>query len=170
MNTAVKTAKKKQQEVDVVRTLSTGVRALVRPVSARLITETISSVPKPAIPMWHDPDRDRDVPNPDDPTYIRALEERQEQQGVASFDAMVMFGIELVDGVPDDDGWIKRLRLMEKLGHLDLSDFDLDDELEREFAYKRYVAVSAADMDLLQSASGVTEEEIAIATESFPSD
>jgi len=116
--------------------------------------------------MWHNPDKDRDEPNPNDPKYIAAKQEADRQRGIAAIDAVVMFGVELLDGVPDD-GWLGKLRYLEKRGLLDLESFDLDDPLDLEFLYKRYVAVSAQDIAYIMRTSGVREEDVEAAIRSF---
>ena len=167
MNNVVSVAKEQTVDADEL-VLSTGVRIHIHPVSARLLTECMARVEKPTVPTYFDEDRERDFPNPSDPTYLVALEERDSEQTNVAMDALIMFGVELIDGVPDD-GWEKKLRLLEKLGHLDLSEYDLDEDLDRQFVYKKFVAVSAADMSILQKASGVvTEEDLDKAEESFP--
>ena len=167
-NAAVAVAKKQDKQEPV--TLSTGIRVRIVPVSAQLITECVAQVQRPVVPTWFDPNLERDVENPNHPDYIEALKEHDTLQGRAAMDALVMFGVELVDGVPEDDRWAKKLMLMEKYGHIDLSNIDFDDELEAEFAFKRYIAVSSGDYELLQGVSGVTEEMIDASEESFRGD
>ena len=166
MNSVVSVAKEQTVDADE-QILSTGVRVHIHPVSARLLTECMARVKKPTVPTYFDEDRQRDFPNPSDPLYLAALEERDSEQTNVAMDALIMFGVVLVDGIPDD-GWEKKLQLLEKLGHLDLGEYDMDEDLDRQFVYKKFVAVSAADMPLLQKASGVVDEEdLEKAEESF---
>ena len=90
--------------------------------------------------MWFNKAKDRDEPNPVDPDYLRELEKYQQETTRVTFDVFALFGIELVDGMPEDDSWLSKLKLNARLGHLDLSTFDLEDEVDREFLFKRYVA------------------------------
>ena len=80
-------------------------------------------------------------------------------RNLAVGDAAILFGVELLDGVPDD-GWEAKLALLGiAVG---------DDSLSREFAYKKYIAVSAPDLRLVIAAcTGVSEEQVAQATEFF---
>lgn len=153
-----------------IRVLSTGVRAHIRPVAATLIDEVTARIPDPDIPTWHNPDKDRDEPNPNDPTYQRELRAATRRRGLAAMDAMIMFGVELADGMPEDESWLARLRLMHKHNLVDLDGYDLDDPLEREFLYKRYIAVGAADLVAIGRMTGVSEEGIAAAAANFPGD
>jgi len=97
------------------------------------------------------------------------VQEAEEHRTRATLDTIILFGIDLVDGIPDDDLWVKKLRYMEKLGHLDLKDYDLDDPDEREFLYKRFIAVSSDDIMEVLRRSGITEADIAQAMKTFPS-
>jgi len=112
---AVKVAKEATLDATREVNLSTGVRAKLRPVATTLIDEVASRIKDPEVPMWHNPDKDRDEPNPNDPKYIAAKEEADRQRGIAVIDAVVMFGVELLDGVPDD-GWLGKLQYLETAG------------------------------------------------------
>lgn len=139
--------------------LSTGIRAKIHPVSATLIDEVVSMVKDPPIPMWHNEEKDRDEPNSGDPEYIKALSTAERKRGLAAMDAMIMFGLELVDGLPDDEVWIKKLKYMEGRKMLDLSSYDFEADEDREFLYKRFVAVGTDDINRItgRSVIGVTE-------------
>ena len=173
MNEAVTVAKGKraEKESDGTLMLSTGVKARLRPVSQSIIQDAIALCREPRPPMWANPDKDgRAEPNPLDPDYLEAVEEYQAHMRAVTFDCFAMFGIEIVDGLPSDDKWLREIRLMERLGHLDLGKFDLDDELDREFLYKRYVAMGNADYVIIGAMSGIREEEVRRAADSFPGD
>ena len=139
---------------------SSGVRAKLTPVSAALIDEVTSRIPNPNVPTWHNPDTGRDDPNPLHPDYVAALGEANRRRGMAALDAIIMFGVGLVEPVPDT-GWEKKLK---RLGvEVNVSDPD-----EREWSYKKYVAVGAADLNRLMALSGVSQEAVARAADSFP--
>jgi len=168
---AVVAAKEKhvQQEQDGIFVAPCGSRVKVKPVSASLVSEVSNMVKNPDVPVWHNPDKDRDEPNPDDPTYRRALEEADQRRATATIDAIVLFGVDLIDGLPEDDTWLTRLKFMQKRGLLDLSSYDLDDEMELEFIYKRYVVVDNTILEKITALSGVRPEDVELAEESFPS-
>lgn len=153
---------------DQIRTLSTGVRVRLVPVSAALLSEVTSRIKDPQVPLWRNEDKGRDEPNPSDPEYLRELDEASTKRGMAAMDAMVMFGVDLVDGVPEDDSWLKKLRFMEKKGFLDLSEYDLEDGFDCEFLYKRYIAIDNDTLTNIASLSSLTPEAIARAEDSFP--
>lgn len=158
-NPAVVIAKEKTKKSDGPVVLSTGVEAYLRPVSASLVEEVISQIAEPPVPVWHNPDKDRDEPNPADPAYLKAKEDMNRRRGTAAIDAVYMFGVTLAQPVPDD-GWEKKL---ERLGiHV------ADDQFEREFAYKKYVAVATQDLARLMALSGISQGEVNRQLESFP--
>lgn len=168
---AVETAKyleQRDRDIDSV-VLPSGDRIKVTPVSATLIDEVVSRVEDPEIPTWHNPDKDRDELNPNDPKYLRALQVAERQRGVAAMDAMVMFGVELIDGVPDSETWLKKLQKMEKMGRLDLSSYDLSDPIDVEFLYKRYILSDANLLNMISKASGIASEDVERAERSFQS-
>jgi hypothetical protein len=149
--------------------LPNGVRIEILPVSATLLDEMSSRIEDPVVPMWYNEKKDKEEENPLDPGYKKALEEAERKRNVAAFDIMAMFGIELVDGIPEDEQWLKKLQFMQKLGHIDISTYDLDDELEREFVYKRYVVMTARLLGMIGSASGLSAEEVSKAEDTFQS-
>lgn len=168
---AVQVAKERRGDRQVVEvTLSTGIRARITPVSAALITDSQGKIQDPPIPKWFNPDKEREEENPNDPAYLQALTDADKRRTTAAIDAAVMFGVELVDGLPEDDRWLTNLRFMERRGHLSLDEFDLDDVLDLEFLYKRYIAVSAEDLALVMLKSGIQTEAVAQATRSFQGD
>lgn len=159
-----------ERDSDAEHVLSTGIRARIVPVAASLIEEVTRRIEDPEVPMWHDKDRGKDIPNPDHPVYIREVQEATRRRGEAAMEAMILFGVELIDGLPEDDGWLAKLRFLDKRGMLDLSQYDLDDPLDVEFVYKRYIAVGSADFVRIGRESGLSEEGIRTAGETFRSD
>jgi len=163
-------AVKKKRSKDDALTLSTGVRARLVGVSQSVIQDALGMTEEPEVPIWKHPEKDREEPNPNDPKYLRAMEEYGRERMRVVFDTLSLFGIELVDGLPEDDAWLKRLKLNARLGNLDLSKFDLDDEIDQEFLYKRYVALGNDDFIIIGRLSGINEEDVAAAAESFQGD
>lgn len=167
---AVESAKdiRERENGNDVDTLKDGVRVRFVGVSATLLDEVTSRVKDPEIPMFYDEERKRNIPNESDPSYLRALQEAERQRGVAAMDAMILFGIEIIDGVPQSDGWLPKLKRLEKMGRLDLSGYDIEDPIDIEFLYKRYILGDANVLAKIGKVSGVAGEEIARAEKSFP--
>jgi hypothetical protein len=149
-----------QGESQIV-TLSTGVVVELTPVSSSLVEEMKSSIKMPPVPVVWIEAKEREEENPNDPRYIDAVQDVERRRADAIFDALCTFGVELVDGLPDDDLWIKKLRLLERRGVLDLSGFDLENEFDLEFLYKRYVAVAGTDLQLISGLHGFRPMEVA---------
>lgn len=147
--------------------LPTGDRAILKPVTASLIDAVTSKIENPRPPMWHNEDKGIDEPNPNHPDYLQALEDVGRKRGIAAMDAMVMFGVDLPDGLPADETWVNKLRFMEKHGQLDLEGYDLDDLLDREFLYKRYVAVDTSIIEKISELSGISAADVTAAEDSF---
>ncbi|RLC88756.1 MAG: hypothetical protein DRJ03_01520 [Chloroflexi bacterium] len=150
-------------------TLSSGYRAIVRPVSSRLIMEAQRSVKDPKPPM-QDVGKGRKEPNYDHPEYRAAMLEAEEKRSEAVSDIVLLFGVDLVDGVPKDDGWLKKLRQLERMGTISLEGYDLESSADREYVFKKYVAVNPPDVRLIGMLASVTPEEVDAAIAGFPGD
>jgi hypothetical protein len=145
-----------------------GAKIRVIPVSALLIQEITSQIDDPRPPMQPNLEKDgRMEENPFDPDYLDKLKEAQQKRSQATSDALVMFGLELVDGLPEDETWIKKLRWLEKTGRIDLSYIDFNDPFEKDFAFKKFIAATNPTIMEVTRASGVSQEDIDNATASF---
>ncbi len=145
-----------------------GVRAKLNPVSAALIDDVTSRVKEPEVPMVYIEDKDRTEPNPLDPRYLRELAEVNNLRGRAAMDALVMLGIELIDGLPTDTGWLIKLRYLEKLDRIDLSAYNLEDEMDLTYLFLRYVAIDNSVIGKISAISGISQAEVLQAEDSFP--
>lgn len=173
---AVKLAKDldERKKQDYVR-LSTGYWARIMPVSASLIDGAQALVPDPEPPEVWIEEKGRTEINPSDPAYLRALDRAEVRRAVAAADAMVLFGVEMVDENGDQietpgGDWLKKLQLMHRVGTIDIGAYDLEDPIDLEFLFKKYVAVAAPDFPLISLASGVREEDVDRAVATFRGD
>ena len=153
-----------------VTTLSTGVKAIVKPVPSFMIDNMVSQIKEPKPPKQFDETKQREEENPFDPEYLQAIDDANSERGQATMKAMISFGIELVDGVPDPELWLPKLEWMSKHSNLDLSEYDLNDPLDLEFVYKAFVATSGIDLMLVTMKSGMQNEEVELAMSGFRSD
>ena len=165
----VATAKDLQKRAVEV-TLSTGVRAEIKTVAASLIDKVTSRILEPEVPMEHNPDKDRDEPNPQSPKYLAAMKAWNRAKGQAVIDAACMFGVKLLDPLPPASEWLDQLKWMEKQGELDLSGYDLNDPIDLEYLYKSLIAVGYDDLKLVVGSAGIPTEAMDRAAESFPGD
>lgn len=151
------------------KVLRSGARIRVGRVPQILVSDAVSRVDPPEIPMWWNEDKQRNEPNPNSPSYLREVELYEKDQSQAAIDACILWGVELLDPVPDPATWLPKIKFMAKRGHLSIDGYDLDDPLELEFLYKRYVAVDADEIGELmkEMVEGVTPEDLAKARDSF---
>jgi hypothetical protein len=159
-----------EEDASGVVTLSTGVRARLVPVGVNLIRDAALHIPDPPVPRFFNEDKSREEENPSDPAYQAACAGAERRREAAGMDALILFGVELADGLPEGDGWLQKLRFLAKRGGLDLDGFDLDDPLEREFLYKKYIAVGSQDLIALGQMSGISRAEVQAGLASFPGD
>lgn len=148
--------------------LGSGIKAKIKPVPTQLIDNINARIKDPKPPKQYVKEKDREEENPLDPAYLKALEEAVLARGRATTEAMIMFGIELVEDIPDESIWLPKLKFLEKRGYLDLEEYDLEDEMEREFVYKCFVAVSNDDLMKVMRVSGLSGEEVEEAMAGFP--
>lgn len=153
---------------ETVVLLADGRPARVIPVPASLVDDISSQFVSPTPPKFLNEDKGREEENPFDPTYLRERAEVEKKRGSAMLDVMVLVGVELIEGVPPVTEWLPKLKYLEKRGLLNLSNFDLDDPMEREFVYKRYIGVDATVIEQVTRHSGVMPEAVREAQESFP--
>lgn len=166
---ALRVAKIRAHTSDGVVALSTGYHARVRPVAAGLIDQVVASVPLPKVPVVFVEEKQRNEPNPLDPDYIEALANAEQERTAAVIDAFIMFGYEITD-MPDVSEWLPKLKMLERMKRLDLTQYDLNDELDRAYLFKRYIAVASADFALVSRRSEIAVEEIAAAEATFQRD
>ena len=148
--------------------LSTGIKVKFHPVGAGIIESVASTIAPPTVPTWHNEEMNRDEEKPTEPTYRKELSEWEQKRGQVTIDTLMLLGVELIEGMPADDKWIDRIRLVEKRTNVKfLEDYNLDDPDEKELAYKRLVVFSPQDYQTLYQHTGITLEEVEKATENF---
>jgi len=139
--------KKIKQEPIVGWVLSNGVKATLMPVPPALVQDVQLRIRDPQVPMWFNPDKERDEPNPVDPGYLSEKEHALLERTAAVMDAAIMFGVELEEGFEVPPSFIKRLK---RLG----IEFDENDPEEVEFRFKKY-SVGTDDIAVLMTISGI---------------
>jgi len=157
-----------RQQVGAIVTLSTGYQVRLVPVAVPIIRDAMFRIPIPEPPKVYIESKGRDEINPNDPGYLMQMADVEERRNSAALDVVIIQGVELIGGIPEDDRWLRKLKLMHKRGIIDLDEYDLDDELDVEFLFKRYVALGVNDISELSALMGISQEEISQAEESFP--
>lgn len=159
-NPAVQVAQEGDEKDDQIIELTSGVLIRRKPIPDILMQRVMAKVEKPKVPMWFNPDKEREEPNPNDPDYLEAVRKAEEERGQKAIDAAIMFGCELVDDLPSDRTWIKRLK---RFG----IEVDETDEFELQFAYLKYVAFVNSDDLALVTGWGLSERDIENAGATF---
>ena len=170
-NAALQVTKDLRDQVDDdgALTLTTGVRVRYIPVNPATFTEILASIKPPKVPEVFIESKGRYDPNPADPTYLGEMDNWQGERASAMMDAFALLGVELLDGLPEGKVWLKRLQMLERLGRLDLSKFDLDDDMDLHFLYIKNIAFGPADWGAVFRAFNVTEDGVNQARDGFRS-
>jgi hypothetical protein len=101
-----------------VKTFSTGVKIRIKPVSSMIIQRAQEAVPLPPVFLQAVPGPNGTVKfadNPNHPDYIERKREAESQRGIKAIEAMILYGVELVDGLPADDEWLEDLGMVTDL-------------------------------------------------------
>jgi hypothetical protein len=169
-NEAVKVGKMKNgDQDDGITILTTGIKARLVPVGASLIDDVVAQVKNPKVPVFFDEKKGREEENPNDPDYIQACTDATRQRNMAAMDAMILFGMILVDPLPEDNIWLQKLQWLQKRSVLNLDEYNLEDKFDLEFLYKRYIACGTIDLITLGRKAGLNKEDIEEAARSFKS-
>src|SRR3990167_2251112 len=121
-------------------TLTTGVKVKMTPAPSLLIEQAVSRIKFPDVPVQTLEDG-RKVENPTHPDYLKARLEAIRKQSQVAIDVMIAF--------------------------VDLQGYDLTDELDREFVYKKYIAFGSDDLQALSQVNGISEEDRRLARDTF---
>lgn len=159
-----------QKESNLI-TLSCGVVLKTRPVPPMILSKIDKKYPEPPMPTVYDEDRGRDIPNPQDPNWLKAVDRNAEDKGTALIDVIAGLGT-TVHFVPEgmyhaeQDEWAEQL---EYYG-LEIPEKGIGRYLSW---LKFYVIASGEDLALIAKKAakslGVTEEEVATAINNFQS-
>lgn len=157
-----------------VFTTRNGVQLKLRGVSPFLVLESQKRVVKPQEPTWFNEAKSREEPNPNDPNYLRSVDEYNTKMAEVVNDTYLANGVTLLpdqtlpENVPniDDDDWVDGLRY--SLG-IDIPASGIG----RRVLWLKYCVVTHVEDlgDLIAAisvASGlVSEEQVQQAVESF---
>lgn len=159
-------------EDDHSLTLSTGVKLKVNSIPPLTMVEALTIFPRPEVPIYFDERLGREVENPDHPDYKERLQKYQLNYALGVMNAMILFGVEVVyvpKGFPkpEDDDWVEKISLV-GLDTLPSS------KNWRKLAWIKSVACAVAEdsnllMERVGSASGVSEKDVAAASQAFRS-
>lgn len=155
-------------------TTSKGVVIRVQGIPNMMLADARRKIKPPKIPTWHNPDKDRDEENPNDPEYIDALQEYNMRVGTMGVTAMLAFGTEVMGKLPadvqsaSDPGWSDDLK--------EILDVDVPAGGKGRYAaWLRLYVLSDPDLTevtrAVSRASGiVTEAEVEVEQDNFRPD
>lgn len=162
-NAVVQAAKQKTADTERIITLDDGMRIKLHRVSARLVSMATRNLEEPIPPQYLNEQTGVMMQNTSHPEYVKELQEYNKQIEEISLDAMIMFGIELLDPIPDMK-WVKNLK---RLG----VEFDADDPDELEYYYKTQVAADPRVLtEISKYTGGLTDAQVNDAIQNFQSD
>lgn len=153
--------------------LSTGYFAKINNIPLSVIDEAQMAIPEPDVPIVFDEEKQRELEHPNDPKYVKELAEVGMRRGLMVVDATIMFCLELVneDGTPFDissvPGWERKVMWWMGRKGESPNQYDWNSPVDQEFLFKKYIAVGVPDVDMIRSATGLSEEAIEEASEKF---
>ena len=106
----------KNAQIDARVTLTNGIVIQTKPLSQDAIRRVIGKIEKPKIPMVFIESRDREEENPNDPDYLEALQEYNNQVLLRVYKVMLVLGtschtVSAGHFKPEDDEWIQLLEV-----------------------------------------------------------
>lgn len=160
----------KEEELDPLIHLSTGVILSPKKVSPFVIQSITLKFKDPKVPFVYIEDKGRKEYNPMNPDYLAEKEEVEARRSMALIDAVIALGTQLENipkdfPTPEDDKWLE---------DLNAAGLEIDGSNER-LRYRSWVkfiaAPSVEDVQTLVSKVlsyiGVSEEDVATATANF---
>ena len=150
--------------------LGTGVEVRLKPVSAFSLDMVRQTVKDPKPPTY---ERDGIVEaNIGDPDYLENVKKALDERNRAVMEALLVLGVELVDGVPPVDTWLKQVRYLNKRYDAKIGDgYDLEDPDDQDLLYKLVVAVGPNDWKTIGLGCGtMSEEDIQMEMDNFRGD
>lgn len=152
--------------------LSSGVVLRHKKVPPMILARIDEKFRDPEVPVIWDSEKERNIPNPDDPKYHEEVQQNRMDKGTALIDVLIALGT-TIEFIPDgmqtleDDEWVENLSFV----GIEVPKL----RVGRYLAWVKYFAAEAAeDIQKLAkkgaAALGVTEEDVASAIANFQSD
>ena len=92
--------------------LSTGVVLMGKAAPPLALVKVMAAFKRPEVPTFRDDNIGRDIPNPDDPDYLKAVQAYEAESSSAMMNTMIIFGTEIHKTPrnfqkPSDNVWIE---------------------------------------------------------------
>lgn len=163
------------EEDDGIRTLSTGLRVRFHHVNSMTIQRAGDSIPIPPVyeqAITQSSGAVRFVQNPNHPDYKVRVDAANVEKSLKSLEAMILFGVELVDPLPPDSEWLDDLSMVVDLEKYYRSDAEgnrtLSDKAKKLIYVMHRGAQTAEDYRLIAQSISVTEEAVQERVKAFP--
>lgn len=159
-------------------TLSNGIVLTIKSVPPYLAQAVQNEFKMPQPPKVYMEEKGREEENPNDPAFLREINEIAEKQQLATNDLYLAVGTAIKSVPenmfgPDDDGWILQVEFASKLVGTDLH-IEREDQIKRYLHWLRFYALeTGGDIALATSLpiqlAGIREGEVEEVIESFRS-
>lgn len=159
-------------------TLSNGIILRIKSVPPFLVQAVQNEFRTPTPPKVMIEEKGREEENPNDPAYLRLLEELDEQQSLAINDLFLAAGTEVIsvpDGyfMPEEDDWISVVEFAQNITGKDIH-IERDNQVKRYLNWLRFYALEtggdiALATRLPMELAGIREGEVDEVMESFRS-
>ena len=162
-------AVEKRKKVSEPFSTAKGIKIKLSPVATSIFTEAMGKIEEAIPPTYTNKQTGKEELNPASPQYQKDLKKVEKDKAEASMNVLILFGIELIDSVPKDTRWLDLLVYGEMITKREKKEA-LEDEtgIDLEFLYKKYVVADVDITNQVARMTGVTQEQIASATKSFP--
>jgi len=151
-----------------ITTTQSGYRVKLVPVAANVLREAMSRIPDALTRVFTNPTDGKEYENPAHPEYIAEVKLVEEERTKASMNAMVLFGMELLDDIPEDNEWLEKCRFAKLISDDEYKEaISADGKYMREMLFKNFIVSDFKVINQIASMSGVTKEMIALARDSF---
>jgi hypothetical protein len=158
--------------------LSNGIILTLKPVPPFLLQAVMGEFKDPEVPVVFMQEKGRDEPNPNDPEYIKAMEEVSAKQDKAINDFLLSVGTDvksIPEGYfpPESDEWIKQIEFASEISGANIY-VDKENPIKRYLYWLRFYAIetgfdSAVINTIAYSLGGIREGEVQEVIDSFRS-
>lgn len=158
--------------------LSNGIVLTLKPVPPFLMSAVLNEFKDPEVPTVYMEEKGRDEPNPNDPDYLKAVEEVSKKQDKAIGDLLLSVGTSVKsvpDGYfpPESDEWIKQIEFASEITGANIL-IDKENPIKRYLYWLRFYAIETqSDFSVINtmaySLGGIRENEVQEVVDSFRS-
>ncbi len=111
------------------------------------------------------------VDNPNHGDYIERKSQAENIRTLKILETMILIGTELVDGLPKDDAWLRKLETVMDFGkHYTMDDSgrrSISDDAKKLIYIMNVAAVTGDDFAMISRNTGLTEDRVAEDVKSF---